>query len=288
MIRLALGLVWLLRLLPLPLLACSGKALGVLAYLLIGRRRRIARTNLRLCFPELSRGQREWLLLRHFGALGRMALDCGIAWWSRPARLRRLVRLAGQEHLAALDGRPYILLVPHFVGIEMEGIRMSMDFEGLAVYAHQKNVAFDRFLLQRRLRFPGARMVARNEGVRPLLRALRGGRRLQLSPDMDLGARDAVFVPFFGIQAATVTALSRLARITGAVVLPMVAKQLPRGKGYCLQLYPAWDGFPGDDEAADARRMNAFIEERVREMPEQYWWVHRRFKTRPDAGPDLY
>lgn len=288
MTRVLLAGAWLLHLLPLAVLAPLGQLVGVLAYLLVGRRRRVARTNLALCFPALGTAAREWLLLRHFIALGRMALECGIAWWSSPARLRRIVRVEGAEHLVPLAGKAYILLVPHFVGIEMEGLRISLDHAGMAVYAHQKNAAFDRFLLRRRERFPGTRMIARNEGIKPILRGLRAGVPMQLSPDLDLGARDAVFVPFFGVPAATVTALSRLARLARVPVLPLVVRQLPGARGYVLRIGAPWQDFPGPDDAADARRMNAFIEDCVREMPEQYWWVHRRFKTRPPGAQELY
>jgi KDO2-lipid IV(A) lauroyltransferase len=131
-------------------------------------------------------------------------------------------------------------------------------------------------------------MVARQEGVKTLLRGFKNGLLLQLSPDLDLGPRDAIFVPFFGVQAATVTALSRLARLADAVIVPVVVRQLPGGEGYVMRMYPAWQNFPGASVEADTRYMNAFIEERVLEMPEQYYWVHKRFKTRPEGEPRIY
>jgi Kdo2-lipid IVA lauroyltransferase/acyltransferase len=139
-----------------------------------------------------------------------------------------------------------------------------------------------------RSRFPGTRMVARQEGVKTILRGFKDGLGLQLSPDLDLGPRDAVFVPFFGVQAATVAALSRLARLTGAAVVPVVVRQLPGGDGYVMRMYPAWEDYPGASPEEDTRRMNAFIEERVLEMPEQYYWLHKRFKTRPDGEEGFY
>ena len=189
------------------------------AYSLIGKRRRIARTNLRLCFPELTDAAREKLLRRHFRAFGRAILESGIAWWGSSERLRAVVRLVGTEHADAVKGQPTIAFVPHFVGIELEGMRMSLDYRGAAVYVRQKDTFVDAFLKRKRERFPGSRMILRQEGVRAIVTALRDGQALQLSPDMDLGARDSIFVPFFGVPAATVPALSRIARLAGARVL---------------------------------------------------------------------
>jgi len=198
------------------------------------------------------------------------------------------VRIEGEEHVRALQGARFIGLVPHFVGIELEGMRMTLDYRGAAVYVHQKDLHIDAFLKSKRERFPGTRMIARQEGVKAILRAFQNGQALQLSPDMDLGARDAVFVPFFGIACATVTALSRIARLTRSRIVPLVIRQLPGGRGYVARFYPAWEDYPSESPEADARRMNAFIEERIREMPEQYLWTHRRFKTRPEGEPGYY
>jgi KDO2-lipid IV(A) lauroyltransferase len=286
--RLAIGAFWLLHFLPLAVLARIGAVAG-LAFMAFGReRRKVARTNLALCFPGWDRTRREAVLRAHFRAIGRSFFEAGIVWWSSEERIRRIVRIEGQEHARTQGNRRIILLVPHFVGIEMEGLRMSMDCKGMAVYSRQKNRVFDEFLVRVRSRFPGTRMVARQEGVKTLLRGFKDGLLLQLSPDLDLGPRDAIFVPFFGVQAATVTALSRLARLGNAVIVPVVVRQLPGGEGYVLRMYPAWENFPGESVEADTRRMNAFIEERVLEMPEQYYWVHKRFKTRPEGEPRIY
>ena len=280
--------LWSLHFLPLPVLAPIGKAVGMLAYAFVSKRRRVARTNLKLCFPELSPRQRERLVRHHFRCFGRAIVEAGIAWWGSPERLRQSVQIEGLEHVNALRGAAFICLVPHFVGLELEGARVTMDYRGVAVYVHQKDPYIDAFLKRKRERFEGTRMIARQEGVMAILRALRSGQALQLSPDMDLGARDAVFVPFFGVRAATVTALSRMARLTRARVVPLVVRQLPGGKGYVARVYPAWEDYPGASVEQDTRRMNAFIEERVREMPEQYLWTHRRFKTRPPGEPGYY
>ena len=286
--RFAIALLWLLHWLPLRVLAPVGQAVGMLAYWLVGSRRRVARINLRLCFPDLSSQQRERLLRQHFRAFGRGMVEGGIGWWASPERLRRIVRIEGQEHLDALQGQLFIVLVPHFVGIELEGLRMTLDYRGVAVYVHQKNRYIDAFLKRKRERFRGTRMISRQEGVKAVLRALQGGQALQLSPDMDLGARDAVFAPFFGVPAATVTALPRMARLTKAKIIPLVIRQHSGGQGYVARFYPAWANYPSTDVQEDTRRMNAFIEERVRDMPEQYLWTHRRFKTRPPGEPSFY
>ncbi|MEO8629157.1 MAG: lipid A biosynthesis acyltransferase [Betaproteobacteria bacterium] len=287
--RLLILFLWLLHFLPLRLLAPIGQAIGMIGYALIKSRRQVARVNLALCFPELDARQRERLLRRHFRCFGRAIVESGIGWWSRVERLRRVVRVEGQEHLDALHGGRFISLVPHFVGLELEGLRVTLDTRGAAVFVHQKDPYIDAFLKRRRERFAGTRMIARQEGVKAILRAFRSGQFVQLSPDMDLGSRESVFVPFFNVQqTATVTALSRLARVTGAHIVPIVVRQLPGAGGYVMKFYPAWIDYPGDNPEDDARRMNAFIEARIREMPEQYLWTHRRFKTRPPGQPSYY
>jgi KDO2-lipid IV(A) lauroyltransferase len=286
--RFVIALLWLLHWLPLRLLAPIGQLVGMFAYWLVASRRRVARINLRLCFPDLTSQQREKLLRQHFRAFGRGIVEGGIAWWSSPERLRRIVRIEGQEHVDALQGQLVIVLVPHFVGIELEGLRMTLDYRGVAVYVRQKNPYIDAFLKRKRERFQGTRMISRQEGVTAVLRALKGGQALQLSPDMDLGAQDAVFVPFFGVPAATVTALPRMARLTKAKVIPLIITQYPGGEGYVARFYPAWANYPSANVQEDTRRMNAFIEERVRDTPEQYLWTHRRFKTRPPGEASFY
>jgi KDO2-lipid IV(A) lauroyltransferase len=288
MSRLGIFTLWLLHFLPLALLAPVGRAIGMGAYVLIAKRRRIARTNLRLCFPDLSSEAREQLLRRHFQCFGRALVESSIAWWGSAERLRRVVRIEGREHVESLKGERFIGFVPHFVGIELEGLRMTADYRGVAVYVRQKDKYVDAFLKRKRERFAGTRMIARQEGVKAILRALEGGQALQLSPDMDLGPKDSVFVPFFGVQAATVTALSRMARLMKLRIIPLVVRQLPGGQGYVARFHPPWEDYPGASVEEDTRRMNAFLEEQIREMPEQYLWTHRRFKTRPPGEPKVY
>lgn len=285
-VRAILGLLWLLHWLPLRMLAPIGARLGDLLFRLSRERRTVARRNLELCFPGWSGAERERVVRAHFRCFGRAVLESSIAWYASPERLRRIVRIEDWHHVPA-DGR-FLLLVPHFVALDLEGIRLTLEYRGLAVYAHQKNRTFDEFLLRVRSRFNGARMVSRQDGVKAIIRGYREGFSVQLSPDMDLGAKDSIFVPFFGVEAATVTALPRIAHLLRAPVVPAVIRQLPGGEGYVVRAYPAWDNYPSGDFEADTRRMNAFIEERVLEMPEQYLWLHKRFKTRPEGEARYY
>lgn len=286
--RFGLALIWLLHFLPLPLLALIGRGLGLLLYVLSRERRRVARINLRLCFPAMGDDEREALIRRHFQAFGRSLLERGLAWWASPARLRRLVRVAGLEHLDAVAGKPVILLAPHFVGLDMGWTRLTAERPLASMYSNQKNPHFNRRMLEGRSRFNQPVLVSRQEGLRPILRAMRDGRPFYYLPDMDYGPRDAVFAPFFGVPAATITGLPRLAAMAGAAVVPCVTRLLPWGRGYEVRFYPAWEGYPGEDIETDVGRMNAFIEERAKEMPEQYFWLHKRFKTRPEGEPRPY
>ncbi len=288
MTRLGLGLVWLLHWLPLPVLAALGNAGGYLLHMLAAERRRVVLTNLRLCFPELTDDARKQLARRHFAAFTRALLEHGILWWGRRERVMRMVRIEGLEHQQATQGRPVIWMAPHFVGLDMGGVRLATEWKGVSIYSQQKNPVFDRVLLQGRTRFEKQALFSRQDGVRPVVKALRSGLPFYYLPDMDYGPRDSIFVPFFGVPAATITGLSRMAQLARAVVQPVVTMQLPGGAGYVLRFYPAWDNFPSGDLAADTRRMNAFIEARVREMPEQYYWLHKRFKTRPPGEEKIY
>jgi len=289
--RLALLLVWLLHWLPFRLLAGVGHGFGMLLYLLPTERRRVALANLALCFPDLDEAARRRLARAHFAAFTRSVLDRGIAWWSSRERLMRVVTVEGWEHLAAANGRPVVLLAPHFVGLDIGAQRLAAEGRAVSMYSRQKSPVFDAFLRAKRNRFGSVTLVSRQEGLRPVLRAMRAGLPLYYLPDMDFGARDSVFAPFFGVPAATLPALSRIVRLTGAVVVPCITEQLPRGAGYRVRLHPPWEGLPGPgepDDIAEARIMNAFIEARVVEMPAQYHWLHKRFKTRPPGEPSLY
>ncbi len=288
--RIGLVVIWLLHFLPLGVLALLGQGLGTLLYAVAGERRRVVLLNLKLCFPELSEAERHTLARQHFGALTRGFIEHGILWWSSKARLLRLLKVEGIEHWLRIADRPVILLAPHFIGLDMGGIACLLASERRinSFYSRQKNAVFDQILIIGRTRFGQTTLFARQDGIRPMIKSLKSGEPFYYLPDMDLGDRDSVFVPFFGVPTATITALSRIAQVAGAVVVPCVTQQLPGGAGYVARLYPAWEDFPTTDPIADARRMNAFIEARVREMPAQYYWVHKRFKTRPAGEKNPY
>ncbi|APR04119.1 lysophospholipid acyltransferase family protein [Thauera chlorobenzoica] len=290
MSRLVIAVFWLLHWLPLAVLAPLGQAFGLLLYVLVAPRRKVVLTNLRLCFPELSEGERRTLARRNFAITGRSMLERGLAWWAGPARLRAMVRIEGLERLNALKaaGRPVILLAPHFVGLDMAGTRLSMEGDFVSVYARQKDRVFDRWLYHGRSRFNDQLLLSRHDGVRATVKAMKAGRPFYYLPDLDYGRKESIFVPFFGVPAATITGLPRLARLAGAAVVPCVTRILPGGAGYVLELGGPWADYPSDDVEADTRRMNAWLEEVIRTMPEQYYWVHRRFKTRPEGEPRIY
>ncbi|MGQ0655810.1 MAG: lysophospholipid acyltransferase family protein [Betaproteobacteria bacterium] len=283
MSRVVLGFLWLVQFLPFRAVRSIGEASGAVLFWLIPERRRVTRTNIDKCFPQLPASERERLARAAFRNFVRGVFERAIAWWAPRERVARLVRLEGLEHLPQ---GPTIVFAPHFVGFDATITRLSMERPLAVMYAKQKDPAFDRVLLEGRARF-GCRMFPRFHGGRRALEEIRGGAALYYLPDLDYGPKHSVFVPFFGLSAATVTGLSYIARSTSASVVPCVTRMLPGG-GYVAQLYPAWTGFPSGDDTADARRMMAFVEERVREMPEQYHWLHKRFKTRPAGEPRFY
>jgi len=285
--RTAVGLLWVLRFLPLRALAPIGAGLGRLAYFFWPARRRVCLVNLARCFPELDEGARVALAQRHFAALGRSVVERGILFWSSGARIARLARLVGREHYDAA-GKPVGLFAPHFLGLDAGATRLSMESAAVSIYSRQKNAYVNRLLERYRTRFHPVTLLSRQDGIRGAIREMQRGVPFYYLPDQDYGSRDSVFVPFFGVPAATITGLARVARLAGAAVVPVVTRMLPGGAGYEVRLYPAWKDFPTDDPVADARRMNAFIEDRVREMPEQYNWVHKRFKTRPPGEARFY
>jgi Kdo2-lipid IVA lauroyltransferase/acyltransferase len=286
--RIAVGIVWLLHFLPLSIFAAIGSGLGGLLYFLAHERRDVCLTNLARCFPQMPEPERIAIAKAHFRAFGRSVLERAILWWASREEVMRLVRVEGLERIRARNGQPLILLVPHFVGLDAGCTRLTCEIDMVGIYAKQKHPLIDALLLSGRTRFGHQRAIPRQDGIRPAVAALKEGTPFYYLPDQDYGARDTIFVPFFGVPTATITGLSRMTRLTGARVLPCVTRMLPGGAGYLLQCYPVWENFPSGDDVVDARRMNAFIEERVREMPEQYFWTHKRFKTRPPGEAKWY
>ena len=285
--RLGLFVLWLLSHAPLPWLAILGRSLGRLLYLLHRSRRRVVMTNIALCFPELSGLAQRRLARAHFAALGQGLFDLTVAWWASAERLRRLVSFRGREHYdkAVAEG-PVILLVPHFVALEV-GVVLSIERPMANVYRELPNPVFEQAFRAATGRF-GATLITQDQGVRPVLKALREGRVLYYLPDQDFGERSSVFAPFFGVPTITLHAVGRLARAAHAQVVPCYVWQRPAGRGYEIAFGPALSGFPSGDVQIDARATNRAIEDGVREHPEQYFWVHKRFKTRPPGAPSVY
>ncbi len=285
-VRAALAVLrWASRL-SFPALSRLGGALGTLLWMLPSDRRRVARINLSLCLPALSTLQRERLLRRHFVALAQMMLEYGYCWFSPQQTLQRLVRIEGAEHLHRDDGRPIILSMPHFTGLDLAGLRLSLELPLVSVYAQQKDPYLDACFRQGRLRFGSGVVFPRRAGLRPVIKSMKTGHALYYLPDHDLGTRDAVFTSFFGVPAATITGLSRLAAVTDAVVLPCRPRR--DADGYTVVVDPPLADFPGADPAHDAQRMNHVIEQQVLQQPHQYFWLHRRFKSRPPGSGPIY
>jgi Kdo2-lipid IVA lauroyltransferase/acyltransferase len=271
---------------PYGLVKRVGIALGFLAYVLAIRRRRIARTNLSLCLPQLSSAAREQVVRQHFAFYGRAFAERFIFWNASASRISALVRVVGIEHFEALRGKPVIVLAPHFLGLDAGGIRFQLETQFVSMYAKQSNPVLDEFTVKGRSRFNNPVLLSKQDGLLPAVKLMRSGMPLYFLPDMDFGPRDAVFAPFFNIPAATVTSVARLAKLTGATIVPCVTRF--ENKGYVCEFYPAWHEYPVNDPVAATTYMNQFIEQRVMESPAQYLWTHKRFKTRPNGEPSVY
>jgi KDO2-lipid IV(A) lauroyltransferase len=286
--RFAVFMLWVMHFLPFRVLVWIGNTLGLLLYAVAAERRHVGAVNLKLCFPDLTDAQRARLLREHFKMFTRAMIERSILWWSNGERIQRLFTIEGGEHFENVKGKPAILLTPHFVGIDAGGQWIAQQVDAVSMYARQKSDYMTELLRQKRARFRDQRLYSRQEGLRPVLKWIRAGRPFFYLPDQDQGIRDGAFVPFFGVLAATMTSVPRIAQMTHAKVVPCVTRLLPGAAGYVLTFYPAWADFPSGDDIADARRMNEFIEQRVREIPEQYFWLHKRFKTRPPGEERFY
>jgi Kdo2-lipid IVA lauroyltransferase/acyltransferase len=286
LVRCLIALLWVLHWLPFAVLARLGALLGRLMHALPSSRKRVGRINLALCFPALPAAEREQLLRQHFVAIAQMLVEYGYCWFASRERLMRMVRIEGLEHLRQQQGRPVVLSMPHFAGLDLCGLRLSLEVPVVSVYARQKDPSLDRFVRERRLRFGTGIIFSRQDGMRPALRALRQGHSLFYLPDQDHGERDSVFADFFGVPAATLTGLSRIAAMTDAAVLPCYPRR--ERDGYTLVIEPALADFPSADLSHDAARMNAVIEAQVLPQRAQYFWLHRRFKTRPAGAAPVY
>jgi len=285
---LALGVIALGAFAPAALVDLTGRMVGAALQRLSAKRRRIARINLELCFPDHAPAEREQLLAEHFRASGRALMGLGLVWWGSRKRIDRLVQVQGAENLLAprRAGQRLIVLTGHVLAADVGGITMSRAGPGIVMMKQQRNALFNWFVWRGRTRF-GARTVLREHGLRSLVRGLREGRMCYYVPDEDFGPEVSIFAPFFGVPAATLPVLGKFAQLGQALVVPMFTRALPGGR-FEVILDPPLDGFPTGDPALDAARMNAALEKGIRRDPAQYMWTLRWFRTRPDGGPSPY
>lgn len=263
--------------------------MGEIMYHANAKRRRIARININFCFPDYDEHEKRRLLRRHFRLMGQSYLDIAFLVWASERRFRRKTHIVGLNHLtsALQRGRKVILLAPHCLGMNVGGIAISRHQQVFSMVKPQRGALTNWLLNKARSRY-GAPLIAREQGLRPVLRGLDAGMIFYYLPDEDFGPRHSVFAPFFGIPTATLATLGRLAERTQADVVPCFTRLLSHGRGYEIILHPALTDFPTNDRVMDATRMNAAIEHGIRAMPEQYMWTFKLFKTRPNGAPSPY
>lgn len=279
-------LVW-LGMLPLPLLRGLGWLLGILLYIGVPSRRRVVQTNLAMCFPHWGARKRRRHSVLTFVHFAQSWLDRGWLWHAPPSVVRARLQLVGALDVLAGD-TPTVLFAPHFMGLDAAwtALTQQMPRRFTTIYSPQLNAAVDEWVLAGRQRFGQPEMVARLDGAKPIVAAVRRGEPLYLLPDMNFDPSESLFVPFYGVSAATVPSLSRFAKLGRAQVVPILARLSPRG--YTIQVLPAWQDFPSDDLEADTRRMNQELQAYIDSMPAQYYWVHKRFKDRPNGETPPY
>jgi KDO2-lipid IV(A) lauroyltransferase len=273
--------------LPLAWVRTLGWLLGWALYALVLPRRRVVFINLRLCFPKLSQQELRALARQTFIHFAQAWLDRGWLWHGPDDLVRQRLTLTGA--LDALQGsEPVVIFAPHFVGLDAgwTALTQQLPRHFQTIYTPQSNHVLDDWILAGRQRFGQARLLLREDGVKPLVAALRQGDLLYLLPDMSFGLSESVFVPFYGISAATVPSLSRFARLGRAQVVPVITRLTPQG--YEVEVQPAWKDFPTDDALADTARMNLQLQTYIDAMPDQYYWVHKRFKTQPPGQTAPY
>ena len=287
---LGLGLLWLTVQLPYPALLRIGGLLGRAMGVFAKDRRMIATRNLELCFPELSARQRQRLLRENFRSTGIAFFEMAMSWWWPKARLARLATIEGLEHLreAQAAGEGAILMAAHFTTLEIGAALLGQHHTIDGMYREHGNPVFDYVQRRGRERHNQDSLAVEREDVRGMMKLLRKGRAIWYAPDQDYGAKQSVFVPLFGIPAATVTATSTFARLGKARVIPFTQVRLADGSGYRLVVHPPLTDFPAETVEEDCLRINQWVEHAIRECPEQYLWTHRRFKSRPEGAPRLY
>ena len=285
--RLGIAMMLLLGRLPLAWVRALGYGFGWVLYVLAIPRRQVAQTNLRLCFPDRSAAQIRALTLGTFVHFAQSWLDRGWLWHGAPEVVRRRLTLTGA--VAELQGQqPVVIFAPHFVGLDAgwTALTQQLPRRFSTIYTDQANKIVDAWILVGRQRFGQARLFGRVDGVKAIAMALRAGDPLYLLPDMNFGPEDSVFVPFYGVSAATVPSLSRFAKLGRAKVVPVVTRMTRQG--YEVQIMPCWQGFPSDDAVADTALMNLRLQSYIDAMPDQYFWVHKRFKDQPAGAPAVY
>lgn len=261
--------------------------LAVLLFALARERRKVALTNLSLCFPEASVAQRVCWAIAHIYFYLRTFLDRAWLWSGHEAVVRDRVHIDNPQALKALEGAPAtIFLAPHFLGLDAAWSRLCLEVDMVTMYSNQKNPVLNELILQGRSKFGDQLLLSRQQGVRPLLTAMKKGRPLYYLPDMDFGERDSVFVNFFGVKAATVTAVARLAKILNAQVVPVTT--IYRNGRYHIRIHEPLPNFPLEDDKESTQAMNHHIESWVKDNIAQYLWLHKRFKTRPLGESRIY
>jgi KDO2-lipid IV(A) lauroyltransferase len=274
--------------LPYPARMALGRGLGRVLMAFMSRRRHIAATNLRLCFPQLTKAERTGLLQRNFQSLGMALVETAMCWWSPAQELQALVEFDGLQHLrtALAKGKGVLLLSCHFDHLELGGRFLALEQGFHVMYRKQKNKLIDE-IMRRRRQYHFEKAIERKD-IRGVISSLKQGLPVWYAPDQDYGAKHSVFAPFFNISAASITATARLARMSGAPVVPFFTRRLDGDRGYRVSLLPALEGYPAGDDVHDAATINRIIEQQIRQYPEQYLWIHRRFKTRPPGEDKLY
>jgi len=288
--HLGVGILVLLSVLPYRIVVLFGYGLGAIAARIPGKRNRVVKTNLRLCFPHLSNSEIDVIANEHWKLLGRSIAERGIIWLGSAQSVANMVEVRSSVDLC--DQKPRILVNMHFIGIEGSIVISALAAERgwprtSGLFQRMKNSFFNGRIIRWRNRF-GGNAIDRQGNLLALIREIRKGNLIIIAPDLDLGLKDSVFVPFFGVQTNTITAVSRLASIAQAEVCMMVTTLLPDRSRYCCVISNPIDGFPSDDPVADTARLNAIYEAEVRQHVAEYYWVHKRFKNRPDGQASPY
>lgn len=268
-----------------------GAVVGWLIPRLVRRRAHIVRTNLALCFPEVDQDTRDQWQRRHFRLLGQSLIDRGLLWFGLESTILNTVTLQGLHHIdeALAANKRILLLVPHFISMDAVGTRLSMSVDPLACFfARQSDPDVDKLMYEGRSRFVSCPLMDRKKGMRQLIRALRDGAPVFYLPDMDFGRDGSIFAPFFGVQASTLLTTAQIAAHQDAVVIPVIGRLNVDTGHYTAEVMPALEDFPGEDLEAATARINLLIEDCIRVDPTQYYWVHRRFKTRPEGEARIY